>query len=254
MIARNAEKTIARSLQSVVQIAHEVVVVVNDCTDDTVHIAESYGAIVIEHPWEGFRDQKNFAIGQVNCEWVLSLDADEVVSDILKQSILGFIGARLQGYSAAQFSRKTFFLGKWIAYGDWYPDYNTRLFRKGQGQFIGNSVHETLDVSGKTKRIVGDLLHYTYVTLAEFVQRNIKYADLAAMDMHKNGKRVFIPFATMKSHWRFFRCYILRFGFLDGYAGYFIAKLQSFLAMYKYIRLHHLNREAVEESFFMPQL
>jgi glycosyltransferase involved in cell wall biosynthesis len=240
IIAKNAEKTIARNLQSVAPIASEIVVVINDCTDDTRHIAELYGARVIDHEWEGFRGQKNFAVGLATREWVLSLDADEALSEQLRVSIWDFIESPPQQYVAAKFSRKTLFLGKWVRHGDWYPDYCLRLFLRKHGRFVGGSVHERLEVDGKIQRLHGDILHYPCESLLDFTQRNVGYVEMAAIDMFNRGKRASMLSAILRSYWRFFRGYILRFGFLDRSAGYYVAKTQSFLTMYKYFRLRSL--------------
>jgi glycosyltransferase involved in cell wall biosynthesis len=240
IIARNAEKTIARNLQSVATIASEVIVVINDCTDDTKHIAELYGAKVVEHEWEGFRDQKNFAISLAEHEWILSLDADEALSERLRASVREFIGTSRQ-YAAAEFPRRTFFLGEWVSHGDWYPDYCLRLFTKGHGRFVGGSVHEKLEIDGKICRLCGDILHYPCESLSDFTRRNIYYADMAAIDMFKRGRRISMFSAIMRSHWKFFRGYILKFGFLDKATGYYVAKIQSFLTLYKYFKLYSLS-------------
>jgi glycosyltransferase involved in cell wall biosynthesis len=237
MIAKNAEKTIAKGLQSVVSIAREVIVVINDCTDDTKHIAESYGARVITHDWEGFRDQKNFAIGFAEHDWILSLDSDEALSEQAKRSIVSFIESSTQEYSGAKFPRKTFFLGKWVSHGDWYPDCCLRLFGKGHGKFVGDSVHEVLLVDGKVTRLCGDIFHYPCESLSEFTLRNISYAEMAVIDLFERGRKVSIVASVLRASWRFFRGYVLRLGFLDGSTGYFVARLQSFLTLYKYFRL-----------------
>ncbi len=240
IIAKNAEKTIARCLQSVAPIANEIIVVINDCTDDTRSIAESYGARVIEHEWEGFREQKNFALSQARCEWVLSLDADEALSDRLSNAIKSFICNSTQQYSGAKCARKTFLLNRWITHGDWYPDYTIRLFRKDAGSFVGGRVHECVQVAGRIKCLSGDILHYSCEDFSEFVKRNIGYADLSARDMFERGRSPLFLTAILKSCWKFFRCYVIKLGFLDGAGGFFVAKLQAFTTLYKYIKLRSL--------------
>ncbi|MDR2777078.1 MAG: glycosyltransferase family 2 protein [Puniceicoccales bacterium] len=244
IIAKNAEKIITRCLQSVVPIADEMIVVINDCTDETKIFAESYGAKVVEHRWEGFRDQKNFAIDIATYEWVLSLDADEAINEVLMTSIKNFISTTNNPYVAAKFARKTFFLNKWISYGDWYPDYSLRLFKKGHGRFVGGRVHERIEVDGKVRRIKGDILHYSGELPEEFINRNALYADLAARDLFEYKKKISPLGAAIKAQWTFFHSYILKLGFLDGSIGYFIARLKSFFTLYKYIRLLNFYEEA----------
>ena len=195
---------------------------------------------MIEHEWEGFREQKNFALSLARCEWVLSLDADEALSDRLSGSIKNFIHSPVQPYSGAKISRKTFLLNRWIMHGDWYPDYTIRLFRKDAGSFVGGSVHEGVQVSGRIRCLVGDILHYSCEDISEFVKRNIGYADLSARDMFERRRRPFFLTAILKSCWKFFRCYVIKLGFLDGSAGFFVAKLQAFTTLYKYLKLRSL--------------
>ncbi|MDR1433135.1 MAG: glycosyltransferase family 2 protein [Puniceicoccales bacterium] len=243
IVARNAEETIVQCLQSVVSLAEEVIVVTNDCTDATESIARSYGANVIEHAWEGFRDQKNFAIGLATCEWILSLDADEVLSPRLSTSIRTFIISQSQTCDGAKCARCTSIMGKWIFFGDWYPDFVLRLFKNGHGHFVGGSVHERLEIDGKVGRLKGDLLHYSCESLLKFTRRNVAYADMAAVDMFNNGKKISALLIVAKAQWKFFRCFVLKGGFFDGFTGYYLAKTQSFLTLYKYFRLRRLTRE-----------
>ena len=247
IIARNAEKTIAKCLQSISAIASEIIVVINDCVDDTKSIAESYGARVIEHQWSGFKDQKNFALSLARYEWILSLDSDESLNNTAKSSIKSVLDASKNEFVAAKFARKTLFLNKWVAYGDWYPDYNLRFFKNGSGKFVGGNVHEKLEVSGDVKILPGNILHYTCDSLEDFTKKNIHYAELAAEDMFKkfsgkfSGKlRANIFGIIFRSCWKFVRSYFLKFGILDGVVGYYIAKNESFLTFYKYFRFRSL--------------
>ena len=216
IIAKNAEKTIARCLQSVVNLAKEIIVVANDCTDNTAEIAITYGATVIDHKWEGFCNQKNFAISLAKYEWILSIDADEEVSKKLASSIKSFISKEDQQHAGARVSRKTM------------------IVRNGHGKFVGGSVHERLEVEGDIVSLRGDLLHYSGESVNDFIRRNIEYSNLSARD--KINHKKFEPFAmaVLHSFWKFFRCYIIKLGFLDGPEGFFIAKTQSYLSLYKY--------------------
>jgi glycosyltransferase involved in cell wall biosynthesis len=242
IVARNAEKTITGCLQSVASVADEIIVVINDCSDDTRHIAELYGANVVEHAWEGFRDQKNFAIGLAKREWILIIDADEELDEALQLSLRNFVLAPKQPFSAAKFSRKTFFMDAWILHGDWYPDHILRVFRNGCGTFVGGNVHERVEVSGKVATLTGDVLHYPAESLMEFTKRNIAYADIAATDMFNGNRKISVFSAVLHGCWTFLRSFVLRLGFMDGYHGYYIAKMKGFLCMYKYFRLYTLSR------------
>ncbi|MDR0351401.1 MAG: glycosyltransferase family 2 protein [Puniceicoccales bacterium] len=245
LIASNEEKNIARCLKSVYTWVEEIIVVVNDCTDRTVEIAESYGATVVEHPWQNFRDQKNFAKQLATKEWILSIDADEVVSDELRSSILMFVVNNDRRYNGAFFKRLVFFLGKWIHHGDWYPDHCQRLFRRDCGYWSGGLVHEYLKVSGNVKSLNGNLLHYTYDSVKEHVEVMIKYTDLFIED--NKDKPVNLLTAAFRSVWKFFRCYIIKLGFLDGIQGIYIAMAQGFFTLYKYIHLTEYQNAKIKQ-------
>ena len=236
VIARNAEKLLAKCLESVRDFASEIIVVINDCTDSTPEIARSYGATVVNHKWAGFCAQKNFAMSLATCKWVVSLDADEVVSDKLKRSVLKFV-KNTENFSGAKFNRRTFFMGKWIYHGDWYPDCSLRLVKNGCGKWSGGFVHEKLIVDGNIKKLNGDLLHYSFESLNNHILKNIQYADLAISADKSSGKHCSVFSAVMHSEWKFFRGYFLKCGFLDGLPGYYIAKSQAFLTLYKYTGL-----------------
>ncbi|HDH96448.1 MAG TPA: glycosyltransferase family 2 protein, partial [Proteobacteria bacterium] len=160
IIAYNEEANIERALASVAW-ADEIVVVDSGSTDRTVEICRRHGARVIERPWEGFIAQKNFALAQAENEWVLSIDADEEVSPRLAESIKSVLAGdgRFDGYMV---KRRVFYLGRWINHCGWYPDWRVRLVRKSKARWVGDQVHETLEVDGAVGRIAdGDLNHYS---------------------------------------------------------------------------------------------
>ncbi|MDR2735518.1 MAG: glycosyltransferase family 2 protein [Puniceicoccales bacterium] len=235
IIASNEEKNISRCLDSVHSWVEEIIVVVNDCVDRTVEIAESYGAKVIEHPWQNFRDQRNFAKQLATKDWILSIDADEAVSEELRSSILMFVADNDKRYNGAEFKRIVFFLNKWIHHGDWYPDHCRRLFRKDYGYWAGGLVHEQLKIDGKVKLLNGNLLHYTYDSTRKHIEMMLKYTDLFVED-HKLDK---VDIWSIVAHalWKVFRCYVIKLGFLDGFHGMYIAISQGFFTLYKYTRL-----------------
>ncbi len=231
IIASNEEDNIGRCLQSVLPISSEIIVVVNDSTDNTCEIARSFGAKVYFHPWEGFSVQKNFALSMSSQKWILCLDADEELDDVLCHSIKNFIQDSNHKYSGAYFSRRTFFMNRWIKYGDWSPDYITRVVRKGYGQWSNNNVHEKLIISGKVKKLPGYLRHYSYRSISQYIYKNLRYAELYATEGENTIKHIK---AVSHALWKFFRGYVIKLGFLDGYAGLYIALMQSFFTLYKY--------------------
>jgi len=249
LISHNSERHLPRCLGSIKAIASEVIVVHNDCTDDTEKIAKEFGAKTVEHDWLGFRDQKNVALDLATEPWILSLDSDEEVSPELLQSIVAFIQADDPVYNGAFFPRKVWFLGRWITHGDWYPDHSLRLLRKGKGRWTGGIIHEKLEVDGAVKKLKGDLHHFPIPNIQGQVTKLVYYSDLYLEQQLEKGKKWSAPGTIFRSVWRFFRGYFLRLGFLDGFPGFYIAWYDSFSTLFKYSRLYeHLNHTEFPEG------
>jgi glycosyltransferase involved in cell wall biosynthesis len=243
LIAHNEAVNLPRCLASAAPWAAEIIVVVNDCTDDTAAIAKSYGARVYEHPWQGHRDQKNIALGYTTQPWVLCLDADEEVSPALAASIQEFVRRDDANFAGAFFARRVWFLGRWIKHGDWYPDYSLRLLRRGRGQWGGTSEHDKMKLDGPAARLTGELNHYSYRDLDHHLLKLPYYANYFLQNLRARHARWSAVNAIFRCQWRFFRCYILRRGFLDGYAGFYIAYFQSFSALYRHTKLYEDERK-----------
>jgi glycosyltransferase involved in cell wall biosynthesis len=237
LIARNEAANLPRCLDSVAPWAREIVVVVNDCTDDTVAIARRYGARVFENPWQGHRDQKNVALGHATQPWVLCIDADEEVSPALAGSIRDFIIRDDQQLAGAYFARKVWFLGRWIRHGDWYPDYSLRLLRRGRGRWGGSREHDKMELDGPTEKLAGDLHHYTCPSLRDHLQKIGYFGDIFLRRQLDRGSRWSALNAIFRAKWRFFRGYFIRLGFLDGFPGLYIACYMSFATFYRYVLL-----------------
>ena len=153
-------------LNSVKEIADEIVLVHNDNKDSTVKIAKSYGVKCFEFDWHGHRDQKNISLSKTTNKWVLCLDADEALSRELTVSISEVLKSeKLNEFDGYYFNRCSFFLGRWIRHGDWYPDRKLRLVKKSEAEWRGASEHDKLFVNGKVKNLKGDLLHYSYPSM-----------------------------------------------------------------------------------------
>ncbi len=237
MIARNEAHNLPRSLGSVAGWVAEIVVVVNDCTDSTVEIAESFGARVITHPWEGYRDQKIFALKQVSQQWVLALDADEEVSADMARAIQAFLTGHDGQFSGARFRRKVWFLGRWITHGDWYPDWSLRLFLRGKGEWSGSPEHDKIELSGRCASLKVDLHHYSFPTINSHVLKIPIFAEYFLQRQLRAGKKWSLARTLSRSAWRFFRAYILRRGFLDGFPGFYIAAATGFSTLARYSQL-----------------
>lgn len=241
LVASNEAHNLPRCLDSVAPWVREIVAVINDCTDDTRAILESYGAIIHEHPWSGMSPQKNIALGYATQPWILNLDADEACSPELKDAIHNFVLANDPHYAGAIINRRSWFLGRWINHGDWYPDAILRLFKRGEGEFVGNIDHDKVVVRGRTKRIQEDILHLSFPSLNKQIQKMPPFGDAFLKRQLEKGARFSALRAISRGMWRFFRAYFLRRGFLDGFPGFYIAYFQAFSTFYRYSRLYEYN-------------
>lgn len=239
IITNNEEEEIKDCLECV-KWADEIVVVDSYSTDNTLGICRQYTDKVFQNEWSGFSNQKNYAVDLTKNPWVLILDADERVSEGLRKEIKEILDKdpEVDGYFIP---RKSYFLGRWIRYGGWYPDYSIRLFRKDKGRFEQREVHESVRINGKAGRLRNPLEHYTYRSLSEYLQRMDRYSTLAAREMARRGRRagpvniLFRPFFT------FFRMYILQLGFRDGIYGLLLSILYSYYTLSKYAKLWEIN-------------
>jgi len=243
MIASNEEKNIGRCLESVQSIAHEIILVHNDCTDKTVEIAESYGAKCFEEKWHGHRDQKKIALGKAIEPWVLFIDADERISSTLLASMKKLFRSKnsieADGY---KFNRKSFFLGRWIKHGDWYPDRKLRLVKRKKASIIGSSEHDRIYVNGVAHMLDGDLLHYSYPSMNSFIQKIIYFSDAYIERKTDNHSKWRLSHIIFRPIWRFIRSYFIRLGFLDGFPGFFIAISSSYSTFFKHSRLYEKRK------------
>jgi glycosyltransferase involved in cell wall biosynthesis len=234
IVTLNEERNIARAIGSL-RCADEVVVVDSGSTDQTREIAVRLGARVIEEPWRGYAGQKNFAACCASNDWILSIDADEELTEELAAEILQLKGegARFDGYS---FPRLAQYLGRWIRHGGWYPDRKMRLYDRRKGEWAGEYVHESVRVKGAHGELRGDLLHYTCASLTEHLRTLDRYTSLAAQELVARGKAVPMTRLTVDPAWTFFRTYVLQRGFLDGRQGLAIAWMAALYTYLKYAK------------------
>ena len=243
VITFNEEKNIARCLDSVKDIADEIVIVDSFSKDRTKEICLSYGAKFIEHKFDGHIEQKNFAITQAKYPHILSLDADEALDEQLKKSILtakeNFI---LDGY---YMNRLTNYCGHWVRHSGWYPDTKLRLWDSRKGHWAGINPHDKYELTSgdsNTGKLNGDILHYSYYSVAEHYKQAEYFADIAAKAYFKLGKKA--PYYKMFINpiAKFLHHYIVHFGFLDGGVGFTIAKISAWSTYLKYKKLHELSQ------------
>ncbi len=243
IITFNEEKKIGRCIDALQSVADEVVVVDSLSTDGTKEICLSKGVRFIEHPFEGYIEQKNYAIDCAENDFVLSLDADEVLSERLRDSILrekksGFT------YNGYTMNRLTFFAGKPIRHSGWYPDRKLRLFNRKEGRWQGLNPHDEFRLTGnqKTKHLEGDLLHYSFDSEEDYFRQVERFAGLSAEAYLRHGKKATFFNRTVHPAFRFFRDYFLKKGIFYGGTGFKISLYNARATRLKYQVLHQLQQ------------
>ena len=211
--------------------ADELIVVDAESHDKTAAVARELTDHVFVRPWPGFAAQKNFGLEQARGDWILSLDADEVVSSTLREEITAIVerGGDHAGYAVP---RRNVFWGRWIRHGGLYPDWQLRLFRRTSGRFAERSVHESVSVDGTVGRLTGHLEHRSYRDVADFLERADRYSTLAAAEWAASG-RPCRPLLDLVARpvGRFLAMYVARAGFLDGWRGFLLAVLYAYYVL-----------------------
>jgi glycosyltransferase involved in cell wall biosynthesis len=243
IITLNEEKYIGQCLKSLSGIADEIIVVDSFSTDRTEEICREHGAVFAKNKFIGYRDQKNHAVSLATNDYILSLDADEEVSPLLRESILTFIG-NPDGIDYCTVNRFNRCAGRWIKHAGLYPDRKIRLFNRKKGRWSGFNVHElvTVDSSARGIHLNGDLLHYVYDTFDEYLLKTERYAVYSANEYYKKGVRACLLTPFLHAAWRFAYNWVVRGGFLEGYHGFMICKLNARYVYLKYRHLRDLNR------------
>jgi len=250
IVARNEAANLPRCLASVHGWVTEIMVALNNTTDDSAAIARQYGAVVHDLPWQGYRDTKNAALALATQSWALCLDADEEVSPALRESIAAFFAdGSTTRFVGARFPRKVWFLNRWITHGDWYPDYSLRLISRAKSRWGGDAfVHEKMECDGPIVTLRGDLHHYSFRTLSSHVAKINPFADLFMHQQQARGGKFSLGAAVLRPAWRFFRAYFLKRGFLDGFAGFYIACATAFGTFVRYSRLHEAEQSQKHDA------
>ena len=234
IITLNEAENIERCINSVKDVADEILVFDSGSTDNTKVLAENSGAKVIDIDWEGYAATKNKAIALASFDYILSLDADEALSEELAGHIKKGKPTLSKAYS---FNRLNNYCGKWIKHGGFYPDKKVRLFNRNSARWKGDFVHETLEIDNNVeiKHLKGDLLHYSYVSIEDHLKRAHKYAELAAQRMAAEGKGKFAN-VIINPLFRFFKTYFLKAGFLDGKYGLYLSGITAYEVYLKYAK------------------
>jgi glycosyltransferase involved in cell wall biosynthesis len=240
IISFNEEKNIGRCIDSVKEIADEIIVLDSHSTDLTAAISESKGAVVIKETFKGYIQQKNRAVELASHGFVLSLDSDEALDPVLTDSI---IRAKQHFQNPAyQMNRLSNYCGKFIRHGSWYPDAKVRLFDRRFARWGGTNPHDKilLDEGVRIGRLKGNILHYSYNTISEHVAQNNKFSSLAAESLFAKGKRTNLFKVFINPLWAFVQSYVIRAGFLDGLFGLVIAIQIAHLTFLKHLKLYLL--------------
>lgn len=253
IITLNEERNLGRCLQSIRGVADEIVIVDSGSVDGTRSIAAAFGATWYEIPWPGYVRQKNNVLALASHEWVFSIDADEALSARLALEIQRIKDAEapenIAGFSVP---RCVFYEGRWIRHGDWYPDRLVRLFRRSLAAFAGGRVHERLEMRGPVSKLAGELEHHSFQGLEDHRQRSLKYARLWSEDKVSQGRSAywFTPF--LRAGFRWFRGFVLKYGFLDGRRGWTIACMSAREVFLKYSLLRALQASGNQQPASGP--
>lgn len=239
IITFNEERNIARAIESL-RCCDEIVVVDSGSTDRTMEIAEKLGAHVVEAPWPGYSQQKNAASELAANDWILSVDADESLSEALEAEIwqIKKSGPKHDAYTMPRLAQ---YLGRWILHSGWYPDRKVRLFDRRKAKWVGDYVHESVKVDGSVGHLESNLLHFTCDSLSEHLRTLDRYTTLAAEQMIEQKEEVGWPRLVFDPLWTFFRTYFLKLGFLDGVEGLCIAYMAAFYNFVKYAKVRFMR-------------
>jgi len=238
IITKNEERDLPVALASV-GFADEIVVVDSGSSDRTLEIAAEAGAKIVRYPWQGYAAQKNLAIDHCTQEWVLSLDADECLSAELAEDVARVVSGETQGFDYYSVPRLSLFVDRWMRHSGWYPDRQLRLFRRGRGHFADRKVHEAIVPDGPVGRLAGDLLHYSFRSVSDYVDRMNRYSSLGAQMLRESGRagssgRMALGWVLVR---KFLEVYVLKRGFLDGTHGFVVSCLAAYTVFLRTAKL-----------------
>jgi glycosyltransferase involved in cell wall biosynthesis len=237
VLACDDETTLAACLESLAFCSEIVVVVDSKSRDGSEKIAAEIATRVVVHAYEGDIEQKVFATELAGCDWVLSIDADEVVSPELAASIQQVMAAGTPPAAGYEVNRVAWHLGRWVRHGDWHPDWKLRLFEGTRARWVGRNPHGRAEVEGSVERLDGDLLHYSFRDLADQLDRIQVHTSQAAAALCESGRRPHLSDLVLRPPAGFLRSYVLKLGFLDGVVGFVVAATIAYSVLLKYAKL-----------------
>jgi glycosyltransferase involved in cell wall biosynthesis len=239
IITLNEERKIARAIESL-RCADEILILDSGSVDRTVELAANLGARVVEGGWLGFAAQKNRAAEQASHDWILSLDADEALSEALEGEIWN-IKKNGPRYDAYLMPRMAQYLGKWILHSGWYPDRKVRLYDRRKASWVGDFVHESVVVNGRVGSLESSILHFTCDSISEHIKTMERYTTLAAQELASRKGKVGVSRLAFDPAWTFVKTYFLQRGFLDGVEGLILAYMAAFYTFVKYAKARNMS-------------
>jgi glycosyltransferase involved in cell wall biosynthesis len=234
IITFNEERNIQRCIESLLPVADEIIVVDSFSTDRTEEICKLYGIKFFQNVFEGHIEQKNIALLKANHEWILSVDADEALSETLQKAIKKSLEA--PQFDAYSMNRLTNYCGKWVKYCGWYPDTKVRLVKKNKAHWTGTNPHDKLELKEKSQvgSLQGDLLHYSYYTKEDHFKQIEYFGIISAKELFLKGKKISVFLLYLKVVNQFFKSFFVKLGFLDGKTGWNISKRSAYATLRKY--------------------
>ncbi len=239
LVTLNEESNLARALESL-RCCDEIVVVDSGSHDRTTEIASRLGARVVDSEWRGYAAQKNFAAEQASHDWILSLDADEALSEALEAEIweIKRNGPQADGYTIPRLAQ---YMGRWILHSGWYPDRKIRLYDRRQGRWVGEYVHESVKVDGRLAHLKCNLLHYTCDSLSQHLKTMDRYTTLAAQEWVAQRQPTPLWRLLLTPPWAFLKTYFFQRGFQDGFEGLVIAFMAAVYVFVKYAKARSMS-------------
>ncbi len=240
VICHNEERNIGACLKSL-EWCDEIIVVDSFSDDSTIEIVGKYTNHIHLNEWRGFRDQRLFALSKVDCGWIFSLDADERCTKGLAEEIRKVLSTNNDAHTGFRIPRKSYFLGKWIKHGGWYPDLQLRLFRSGKASVTDRLVHESYLIEGNIGRLNSDIEHYTASSVDDYLEKVNKYADLSAIE--KKSQQVGFFRLFIYPRLEFVKQYILKGNFLDGKEGLMVSNFHMITKILTYMKVLELQKK-----------
>lgn len=242
VVCFNEEERIEECLKSL-RWCDEIVVVDSFSTDRTPEICRRYTERFIQRAWGGYRDQKAYAHSQATKDWVLLVDSDERVTDELQREIVTLLAQQNDSCAGYAVPRLVYYLGRWWWRGGWYPDYGVRLFRRDRASWGGTDPHERIIVDGRVQRLQNPLHHFSYRNIDDHFERINRFTSISSRELKHEGGRWRLIDALLRPAVRFFRSYIIKRGFMEGFAGFYVALSAAVYVFLKYAKLWELELE-----------